>query len=121
MNVESRVRQIIAEHCDWLSEQVKVLATNIAALPAQEDDDVKAAERAVELAHQVKGSCGTLGFLDVSEAAADLEAHLKTVVKDPGSDVRRTTALFERLRHAIDSVEPEHSTLYDADFSIFGR
>ncbi|MFN0262265.1 Hpt domain-containing protein [Tepidamorphus sp. 3E244] len=112
---------LIERHCEWLSETVGEIRLLVANL----NTDRQVARRAYELTHEITGSSGTMGFAQVSAAAAVLEEKLKPMSAQPAPyppfDLLHVQSLYNDLATASHGVEPRHSSLFNVDLAAMAR
>lgn len=121
MTVQDKLRSLIKVHCVTIKDSVKELEASLAQLYGHTDRQSELIiEDARGLTHQLKGSSGSIGFRDVSNAAAILDDYLKSI---SGMDRSLTDFELQRVFHMLDKLKretvtlsPEHSSLYNAQF-----
>ena len=120
MNVQQRVNEIISHHCTWMAEsivQIEHLLKPDDMAPGAGTDQLGEIR---ELVHQLTGSCGTVGFAEIGEAAAQLEDHLVELI-ERGQEVMseenqsELSNDFRQLASLIAMARPEKSKLYRTD------
>ncbi len=126
MTVQDKLRSLIKVHCVTIKDSVSELEAGLASLHEPSDRQSEfIIEDARSLTHQLKGSSGSIGFGNVSNAAAILDDYLKTI---SGPDRRLNTSELQRIFHMLDtlrreteSISPERSSLYHAQFGVSPR
>lgn len=125
MTMQDQLRALIERHCLTIRDYVDHVGDNLDEMVAERADARLAYERAVELAHQIKGTSGSIGFYELSRLAALFGDYLQTLYPvhgaaalDRGGELMHLFAEMHRLAHAI---RPQDSTLYDADLSRLDR
>ena len=116
--MQEQLRALIEQHCvslrRILSEVENCLAPEAGGGPGEANLD-----RALGLVHQIKGSSGSIGFGEVSQSAAMLEAQLKRLrdgeFEEAGDFSRDLSSSFDGLRNLVAGLTPRQSTLFDAD------
>ena len=119
------LRRLIERHCRSLKKLADEVGLHLALIA--NGGAVRRAEldRVLDVAHQINGSSGSIGFIEISESAADLEDQLKMLSNlDPehsaDSLILAAMASFERLRRLVDNLTPQQSALFDIDLSRIG-
>ena len=119
--MQDQLRALISRHCTWLSSQVADIASALSGL----SDDPRAIRLAIELTHQITGTSGSMGFAGVSEQAGALENHLLDLEQQEGlpdgQQCAQILALFSALETASADLQPEMSSLFNADLSALNR
>ena len=120
--MQEQLRALIEQHCVTLRTTLREIENRIlpngdASAPGQAD-----IERALDLAHQMKGSSGSIGFDEVSRRAGLFEDELKSLhaanACDAGTKLGRAAVeRFDGLKSLVDGLAPEQSRLFDADLS----
>ncbi len=116
--MQEQLNRLIEKHCASIRASVAKLGEILGHIAKGANlDPLAALQEAEALAHQLKGSCGTAGFLEISEAATALDDHLKAMCKTPAHSVnqgmRDALRLFEALSVATASIHPGASRLYN--------
>lgn len=121
--MHDRLRELVTRHCETLRRNVAEVALCIRPLDGAAIDP-QAVEKSVSITHQVKGSGGSLGFPEVSAAAAELERHLRLLDAAGG---HRTPELTAGLEDSLATLEkltrglvPQDSTLFNANIDRLG-
>ncbi len=63
-------------------------------------------------AHTIKGAAGSIGFETYSNAALNLEQHLKKLIASGESLTQQSAELLTVFEHSCDQLTPEKSSLY---------
>lgn len=117
--MQEKLRRLIGRHSTWLHDIMPALRHNLSSLLVQGDADNDAVRAAKVIVHQIKGSSGSVGFREVSEAATQLDGHLAQLIQadTTASPEERQIlgALCIELQNIVDGVEPQASTLYNVD------
>jgi HPt (histidine-containing phosphotransfer) domain-containing protein len=117
--MQEKLNRLIEKHC----ASIKHTVSQVGGLLAQIRDGAASAPldsvcEAEALAHQLKGSTGTVGFREVCEAATALDDHLKILCRADSEAVINgigdTMLLFDRLSAIVSTITPSASTLYKA-------
>lgn len=113
MSATAQLQSLIARHCETIAGEVETAARSVAALLAGGAPD--ALRTAIEAAHKIVGSSGSIGFPEVSAAARELEVALKTLdpqTVSPGrADATRIATLLSQLATVAKAMAPERSSL----------
>jgi len=116
--LQEQLRALIERHCVTLREHVDAVGRNLRRSFGPPEGDLDALAEAESLAHQLKGSSGSIGFSQVSAAATTLDDHLKTLCALGGrmneAQRARLFELYDELRTIAEAISPEKSTLYHA-------
>lgn len=121
MTVLDKLRSLIKVHCVTIKDSVSELEASLSGLYGQADRQSEfIIEEARGLTHQLKGSSGSIGFRDVSNAAAILDDYLKSISgmdrKLNDSELQRIFHMLGKLKRVTATISPEHSSLYHAQF-----
>ncbi len=116
--MQNELRALVVKHCQTLRKEAAAIAACIDLLEPEFCGDVEPISKAIDLAHRVKGSSGSIGFRDISECARGLEFALRALFVTPHATsaeaVRDARSAWKRLKRRIDSVSPEDSSLFTA-------
>lgn len=123
--MQDEIRALVTRHCSTLKAEMAAVSRNMERLSGESPVAVdQALSGGIEAAHKIKGSSGSIGFKNISDAAALLEASLRRV-RDSGryEEPIRTEVEQEvlALHDLVEHVRPEDSSLFAADFSAFAR
>lgn len=111
---------LITRHCATLRQEAAAVGEALSGWGG--DDGADGAERgwltaAIGSAHKIKGSSGSIGFMELSATATELETLLRDLseqaVSPTADDRSRADALNERLTRQAAELRPEHSRLFD--------
>lgn len=123
--MQDQLRALITRHCTTIRDYVDHVGDNLAFLAAQEEDADASFHRALELAHQIKGTSGSIGFHELSRLAALFSEYLRTLYPVHGAEAVAQTGevmkLFSEMSRLAHTLRPQDSSLYDADLSRFGQ
>jgi HPt (histidine-containing phosphotransfer) domain-containing protein len=120
MDIQQQLRALVRQHhrtmraqLDRIGQLLEEAAGNRAQCPAL-------VGQAKSIAHQIKGSAGTIGFARISRAATNLDSSLKEIlvreIAGPAS-LDRSLLFFSDLKRVLESTSPEQSSIYNADLS----
>lgn len=120
--MQDDLRRLLMKHCDTLRSDIETLSAALRPLDGRPGARLPSASltEASALAHRIKGSSGSIGFMEVSAAAARLHEALSEFETTRGNATKVTTSL-ELLAERIGKAKPEDSRLYAIDFSDFER
>ncbi len=126
MTVLDKLRSLIKVHCVTIKDNVSELEAGLSRLYGQADQQSGCIiEDARGLTHQLKGSSGSIGFRNVSSAAALLDDYLKSVSeldrKLNDSELQRISHMLDKLKREAVAIAPEHSSLYHAQLGLSPR
>jgi HPt (histidine-containing phosphotransfer) domain-containing protein len=111
-----RLKNLIARHCETLRTNADLLAGFVAKMGDPDNGSGQAARDARHIAHQIAGAGGSIGFMEVSVLASDLERAIEPIVAVNGvpsaAQSEKIEALLAGLRKAAAELRPEMSTLY---------
>jgi CheY-like chemotaxis protein len=116
--VRARLRDLLSRHCAGLARQTEELEQLL-----QQGLDPNCASRepllkARSITHQAKGTSGSVGFPEMSKAAAALDDLLKILAEQTdqicSSQAGAVKALFDRFQAEGEACVPERSTLFNA-------
>ncbi|MGP1396931.1 MAG: Hpt domain-containing protein [Inquilinaceae bacterium] len=118
--MQDQVRALIERHCSTLKDEAAAVTAALSGWGATHAITPADLLDAVNHAHKIKGSSGSIGFGDVSAAAAALEQFLRdlnTQSAAPSAEDRaKANALNTRLQVLARDVKAEQSTLYHRRF-----
>lgn len=115
----ANLQALITRHCDTFRSNVASIRSLLPALRDNRPNRAQAAATAADLAHQLAGAGGSIGFRPVSVAAKALEDAIKPLLA-VAPDTTRYAVLAERfaaLETIVEGLTPEQSTLYNVDLS----
>lgn len=115
-----QLRALIARHCETLTNELSEIEASLNKLEHGDAPVLDVLREGIEKSHKVKGSSGTIGFAEISDLAAELEAFLRLQAGKSGAmtsaDHVQINAKFQRLSQAIEQVSPEQSSLFNSQF-----
>jgi DNA-binding response OmpR family regulator len=116
--IRARLRDLLSRHCAGLAQQTEELEL---LLQQGLDPDCVSREpllKARSITHQAKGTSGSVGFAEMSKAAAALDDLLRLLAEQSDrispSQAQAVNALFERFAAEGAACVPERSTLFNA-------
>lgn len=119
MSVQQQVRTLVEHHLGSLRDEVTTIDGKLRGLGTV-DDDAERLDDLIASTHTLNGSCGSLGFREISAAAAVLEDHLRDMARSPHASVApelvRARLLFGELKRLVARTTPADSRLYHAEF-----
>lgn len=117
--MQSELRALIERHRETVAQKVTTLGRLLTRLDDPGANPLAAIGEARDLAHQVAGSSGSIGFVRLSAAAETLENRLKSLeaaaVRPDRTERERLFALFGELGRITERTAPRDSHLYGAD------
>lgn len=121
MTPNQQIRALLQKHCSTIRELVETMVSLSAQVSDSSADSGELVARLEGLAHQLKGSSGSIGFSGISAKATQLDDCLKRIVhNDRGLDAadwQASVSLLDELRRLAGDVVPEKSALYNFDLS----
>ena len=121
MTAQDQLRALLRKHCGTINELVDRMAGLSAQLSDASGDPTTLVAEIRDIAHQVKGSSGSIGFSGISEAAAQLHSQLQHLIQGgnhlESSDWQTSLSLISELQRLAKDATPERSTLYNVDLS----
>jgi HPt (histidine-containing phosphotransfer) domain-containing protein len=123
--MQEQLRALVERHHANLAAQVAAAAGLLAEL---DENGAVPAARIIEaqgITHQLKGTAGSMGFAEVSAAAAALDESLKGLKKQPcpilATQLEASLEKLAALKRIAEQTTPEMSTLYNADLTKLAR
>lgn len=121
MTVQEQLRALVHKHHGNFIEQIACVGRLLADRNGEGLAPSTSIVEAQGITHQMKGTAGSMGFADLSSAAAELDASLKQLkaVDGPVSAAQMEAAVerLTTLQSISAQTTPEMSTLYNADLS----
>ncbi len=114
--MQNELRALVQRHCLTLAEELDTVRQCLTRLDDPRYADAEVLEDSIAHAHRIKGSSGSLGFADISTAAALLETHLKALAALPAvsrESREEISAYLHRLSHLVETATPQNSSLYN--------
>lgn len=119
--MQDQLRALIADHCDWLGEQVTAIADALLTADGGIVAEQDVVLRARETTHQITGTTGTMGFGAIGHLAAELEDALAAMAETGSFEdevaCAQIGALLAQLRMQAATMTPEQSSLFHKDLS----
>ena len=112
------LRALVRRHCTTLAVEAEAVGACLARFtdPDQKESDICA--EGIELTHKIKGSSGSIGFQNISEASKRLEHCFRSLseAEMPLSQTQKDEAVtfYGELEQLIRTISPEDSSLYNA-------
>jgi HPt (histidine-containing phosphotransfer) domain-containing protein len=123
--MQEQLRALIARNHAKLMQQLAVVAHLLAQTDASGALPQAVIAEIESLIHQMKGAAGSIGFPEISHAAAGLDENLKALQKQAGAvpkdQLWACVGLLDKLQRVAQGTTPEMSALYDADLSKLAR
>lgn len=103
---------MVERHCVTLRQEAQAVSDAMTGAGRLEDISDRALLKAA--AHKLKGSSGSLGFLDVSQCAERLEHTVRDLenAQLDNRQVNEVVAAHDDLQSVIAEIAPEKSALY---------
>ena len=123
MTAQEQLRDLLKRHCASLLDQVEILDKLISQNYGASAQSSAPIAKAQNITHQIKGTSGSMGFLEISCVASKLDDKLKLLAKQDSISqlqLRSPRELLVRLRKIAGQATPQKSTLYDADLASPG-
>jgi HPt (histidine-containing phosphotransfer) domain-containing protein len=121
LTAQDQLRALLTKHCGTINELVERMAGLSAQASDAAGDPARFVAEIREIAHQIKGSSGSIGFPDISVAAAQLDSQLRLLIQGgnhlESSDWQTSLLLISELQRLAKDAIPEGSTLYNVDLS----
>ena len=116
--MQEQLRALIERHCLTLVSEAAAVRACLARLADPAADRAAVVAEGTGLAHKIKGSSGSIGFGEISQAAQALEFYLRELARLEGAldeaQVGRAIGLGRDLEARTAAIRPENSALYDA-------
>lgn len=115
--MQEKLRTLISRHCVWLHDTMPALRHNLSPLISHGEADNDAVRAAKVMSHQIKGSSGSVGFREISDAATMLDGHIGRLMAAETTaspeERERLDELCVSLQEIVAVVSPEISALYN--------
>lgn len=125
MTAQEQLRELLRRHHGTIVEQAENVARHFSEGMQDEASMGHHVTCILDIAHQVKGSSGSMGFREVSAAAAALEAQLKSMrgaqTGMHREEMRAVGGLIDDFKRLAGEATPERSALYSIDISKLAR
>jgi chemotaxis protein histidine kinase CheA len=119
-DMQDQLRALVTKHCATLACELLEIKSCLDGLGQPDVADADAIAKGFAHAHKVKGSSGSLGFADISAAAETLEHCLRDLGKSGAaigpSERELISGHYDLLARLIETITPEQSSLFDAQF-----
>lgn len=119
--MQDQLRKLIEGHCTTIEEKARRLAALLESRCRAERFAEDSLKQALEIAHDIKGSSGSIGFDAICIAAAEVEHALKEIsaAADGSEHIIEVSRRLMALMEAASCLRPQNSRLYNADLSAF--
>ena len=118
--MQDALRALIENYCATLARQMNEIAGHLDDMNGT-GDTLASLSAALDPLHQITGLSGTMGYKPISDTAMELETFMRRFEESEeaptASDLAAISSMFEGLSQQAMAVEPENSTLYNADLS----
>jgi HPt (histidine-containing phosphotransfer) domain-containing protein len=125
MTAQEQLRALLRRHHGTIVEQAEAVGRHFADGIQDEPSMGHHVACMLDIAHQIKGSSGSMGFRDVSAAAAALETQLKALRGGNSAmareEMRAVEGLIDDFKRLAREATPERSALYSIDISKLAR
>ncbi len=119
--MQDKLSTVIEKHCETIKASVDSLGAMLEDLARHAADPQERLGQAKALSHQLKGSSGTAGFMEIGAAATALDAHLGQLrggaLPDSAAGIAQAMTLYQELYRIASSTTPCCSWLYGVDLS----
>nr|WP_306268768.1 Hpt domain-containing protein [Pararhizobium sp. IMCC3301] len=113
--MQDKLRVLIEKHCATLKADAVALNTALVRMTERSDDSAAGLSDALFVAHRLKGSSGTIGFVQVSDLAHRLEQVLIDLEDSQRPPDERqcevVLALNETLQRSVETISVDQSAL----------
>ena len=121
MSNEDQLQALLVRHCASIKDEIAAINRKLDEARQRADPSGGVMRETLELVHRINGSSGSLGFLDLSSAAARLEDILKTMIEAPCLPEQFAFAdvfdLFADVKAIAERTSPENSSLFGFDLN----
>ncbi len=115
--MQEQLRELITRHCTTLANELAAMDACFANINQPNAEHAAAVKEGIEHAHKIKGSSGSIGFPEISAAAASLEFCFRDIAEHNAvvspSQKEKLAGCYSDLARLIGSVKPQQSTLYN--------
>jgi HPt (histidine-containing phosphotransfer) domain-containing protein len=118
--MQNELQKLIAHHCATISRKAGNLADLLAGLRKAPIGSSAKIDQAIALAHEIRGSGGSIGFDEIFVKATQLENALKKLLQTAAVTVPDSAeALYhlDNFMKAAQNLAPEDSRLFNADLA----
>jgi HPt (histidine-containing phosphotransfer) domain-containing protein len=114
--MQDQLNAIITKYCETIEPNVHVIGRLLGEAAQGISEPLTAIRQAEALTHQLKGSSGTAGFVEIAEAATALDNQLKKLCQngassEPGA-IDTVSELYRSLEQLARIATPTSSSLY---------
>jgi HPt (histidine-containing phosphotransfer) domain-containing protein len=125
MTMQEQLRALIARNHAKLMQQLGVVSQLLAQTDASGALPQAVIAEMEGITHQMKGAAGSIGFPEISRAAAALDENLKALQKQHGAvphdQLQTCVELLGALQRLARGTTPENSAHYNTDLSKLAR
>ncbi len=124
MEARDQLRALLERGCASLKDQVESVGSLLSGCATRGDGAANSIAEAQAITHQIKGTGGSIGYMDLAGAATALDDNLKRLVSSGQIDaqqLRIANELFARLQVRAGELSCEKSTLYNLDLSALSK
>jgi HPt (histidine-containing phosphotransfer) domain-containing protein len=122
-DVQAEIRKLLVTHCASLKKELEAVDASLVEITDPVSMVAKPdLTQSVVLIHKIKGSSGSIGFMDISAAAKRLETALRSAQDHGTIDDETRWEIIEShatLSSLIATAQPQDSRLYNIDPSLF--
>lgn len=116
--MQEELRALIERHCATLGTEAAAVRACLGRLDDPTADATSVIAEGADLAHKIKGSSGSIGFREISQAAQTLEYCLRALCESEaaptGRELDKARTLATDLEERVAAITPEQSMLYNA-------
>ncbi|HKJ60844.1 MAG TPA: Hpt domain-containing protein [Hyphomicrobiales bacterium] len=113
--MQNELRVLIERHCTTIRQYTDLIGGYLEEGLCDFPASYRALIEAEKIAHQLKGSSGSIGFADVSAAATRLDEQLKILCGEENHlsqhEREKTAGLFQVLAEVSRTLTPNQSSL----------
>ena len=115
--MQEQLRELITKHCTTLANELAAMDACFKNISQPGAECIDAVKEGIEHAHKIKGSSGSIGFPEISAAAASLEFCFRDIAASNAAvspaQQEKLVGCYGDLARLIGSVKPQQSTLYN--------
>jgi HPt (histidine-containing phosphotransfer) domain-containing protein len=124
MEARDQLRALPERGCASLKDQVESVGSLLSGCAMRGDGTTNSIAETQAITHQIKGTGGSIGYMELANAATALDDHLKRLAKSAPIDplqLQIAKELFARLQERAGELSCEKSALYNLDLSALSR